>query len=89
MGAAGHPGSCRGCYFDEHCLGQGSSRRECKQWFWSVVRRSGQQDSSGRFGKVQAHVRCEERQQRPSFIATKTGGTEAPRWYTSLKTKSS
>lgn len=23
------------------------------------------------------------------FIATKAGGTEAPRWYTSLKTKSS
>lgn len=49
VGAAGHPGSCRGCHFDEHCLGQGSSRRECKQWFWSVVRRSGQQDYSGRF----------------------------------------
>lgn len=44
--------------------------------------------SAGLFGKVQAHVRCEERQ-RPSFIATKAGGTEAPRWYTSSKTKSS
>lgn len=30
-------------------LGQGSRRRECKQWFWSVMRRCGRQDSSGRF----------------------------------------
>lgn len=91
VGAVGHIGSCRGGRFGEQsrvslptALGKvadaGSASSGSGVWWGGLVSRTPWEGSGP----------CSLwRKTKTSFIATKAGGTEAPRWYTSLKTKSS